>query len=136
MRVYDRNRLAEINIINLETRVDDATEIMIDAGCEWNATMQAYKVRDTDYMVDYMNEFVADNGGDDVWCASCSELLAADMNEIEECAAHVRHFIVAGPWEEDHLKSLAEETHTENEFKALSADEYREMLNTKFGFDL
>ena len=80
MRVYDRNRLAEINIINLETRVDDATEIMIDAGCEWNATMQAYKVRDTDYMVDYMNEFVADNGGDDVWYASCSELLAADMN--------------------------------------------------------
>lgn len=136
MRVYDRNRLAEINIINIETREDSATDIMIDAGCEWDVAMQAYKVGDIDYMVDYMNEFVADNGGDDVWCASCSELLAADMNEIEKCVAHVRHFFVAGEWELMHLKTLAEETHTENEFKALSADEYREMLNIEFGFDL
>ena len=87
MRVYDRNRLAEINIINRETREDSATEIMIDAVCEWNKDLQAYRVHDIDYMVDYMNEFVADNGGDNVWCASCSELLAADMNEIGR--AHV-----------------------------------------------
>lgn len=135
MRVYDNNRLAEIYIVNRETQVDEAEGIMADAG-EWNVAMQAYKVADIDRMVAHMNEFIADNGGDVVWCASCYELLAADMNEIERCAECVRHFFVAGDWELEHLKTLAQETDTENEFKTLRADEYREMLNNEFGFDL
>lgn len=131
MRIYDSSKLVEINIINCETQVNDTVDIVIDGWFKWNEDLQAYKVKDTECVIEYMAEFASENGGDDVWCTSYINLLTADMEKIEKL---VKAIDMTDDWEAGYIE-LAEELGMTAEWEqSETVEDFDEAVFREYGF--
>jgi hypothetical protein len=134
MRIYDKRKLMEVKIINIENGVDDAEGILIDKGFIWNATLNAYKVADVDYVSDYAVDFIDENGGDGKWVYYVDELLIANMDAVEKICKSIENDEIE---DEEKYEKLAKELGMFNEFDFLDyIKDFVMIVDERLGFAL
>jgi hypothetical protein len=134
MRIYDKRKLMEVKIINIENGVDDTEGILIDKGFVWNATLNAYKVADIDYVSDYAVDFIDENGGGDKWAYYADELLIANMDAVEKICKSIENDEIE---DEEKYEKLAKELGMFNEFDFLDyIKDFVMIVDERLGFAL